>query len=43
VKLTGKPAEELMVLYVGTATYDEATAKEKQTQVLASMGVKITE
>jgi hypothetical protein len=43
VELTGKAAEAITVLYVGTATYDQFSPKEKQTQAFAAMGATITE
>ena len=41
VNLTGKSAEAVTVLYVGTATYDLSGPKENQTKVLRALGCRI--
>mmetsp|Transcript_6398 Transcript_6398/g.9709 ORF Transcript_6398/g.9709 Transcript_6398/m.9709 type:complete len:345 (-) Transcript_6398:51-1085(-) len=41
VVLAGKPAHDLNVLYVGTATYDLPKPRENQTKRLAEMGCTI--
>lgn len=41
VELTGKSADSVTVLYVGTATYDLSGPRENQTKVLKALGCRI--
>ena len=41
IELTGKSAEAVTVLYVGTATYDLSGPRENQTKILKELGCKI--
>ena len=42
VSLTGKPAADVEVLYLGTATYDQLEPRERQCAGLAGLGCRIT-
>lgn len=43
VQLTGKPASDVTVLYLGTATYDIEQSKTTQTERFAEQGCTVTE
>ena len=43
IRLTGKPATSVNVLYIGTATYDLTGPRENQTKLLQELGCTITD
>lgn len=42
VELTGLPAEDVNLLYIGTPTYDIAKSRTKQTRAFSRMGVQVS-